>query len=46
MLKILFLIALVYFSFRIFSTRKMLDNSNDYLQEEETDEYTEYEEIE
>ena len=46
MLKLLFLIALVYISFRLFSPPKMIDDTKDYLQEEDTDEYAEYEEIE
>lgn len=46
MLKLLFLIVLVYISFRLFSPPKMIDKNKDYLQEEDNEEFTEYEEIE
>jgi hypothetical protein len=46
MFKILFLIFLIYVSFRVFSTKRIEGNQTDSIDGKDPEEFTDYEEIE
>lgn len=46
MFKLLFVILLIYISYRMFNAKQLDTTKKDALEEEENDEFTDYEEIE
>jgi len=46
MIKLLFILVLVYFSYRLFVPKMLTTQDKDQIEEQEPDEFVDYEEIE